>query len=152
MRSPWKPAHLGPSPCSRVSIGRGLSSPFFHPATPGPLGVALSGAAFGREQQLGLRTQDIPRGLIYPVCFHNCVCLPPDFKDIQHKDLSPWNRASPAFRRTLGYDDFLSVMQGIANELAALLQAVPAWRQDFPIHLPATAGGIRRVAMEVPRL
>jgi TIR domain len=105
-----------------------------------------------RERQLGLRTQAIPGGLIYPVCFHNCASLPTDFRDIQHKDLSPWNLAYPAFRDSTPYGDFLSVMQGIANELAALIQSVPAWQDDFPILLPETAEGIRKVAMEVPRL
>ena len=105
-----------------------------------------------REAQLGLRTQAATRGLIYPVCFFDGDCFPPDAKDIQHKDLSTWSRASSAFRRREAYDDFESVVQGVALELAALLATIPAWREDFPILLPETAEGITRVAMEVPRL
>jgi len=105
-----------------------------------------------REHQLGLRTQGKTRGLIYPVCFSDGDCFPPDAKDIQHKDLRSWNRASPAFQRTEDYHDFLSVMQGVAAELASLLRTVPAWQEDFPILLPETAEGITRVAMEIPRL
>ena len=105
-----------------------------------------------REQQLGLRTQGNTRGLIYPVCFSNGDCFPPDVKDIQYRDLRRWNRASPAFRRTVSYDRFLSEMQVIAEELAGLLLTVPAWREDFPILLPETAEGITRVVMGVPRL
>jgi len=105
-----------------------------------------------REKQLGLRTHAATRGLIYPVCFSDGDCFPPDVQDIQHKDLRAWNRASPAFERTEAYHDFLSVMQGVAIELAALLKTVPAWQEDFPMLLPETAEGITRVAMEVPRL
>ncbi|HBL30847.1 MAG TPA: hypothetical protein DD490_28765 [Acidobacteria bacterium] len=105
-----------------------------------------------REQQLGLRTQGRTRGLIYPICFHDGDCFPPDAKDIQHKDLSRWNRASPSFRRTVGYDKFLSEVQIIAEELAGLLQTVPAWQEDFPILLPETTEGIERFVMGVPRL
>ncbi len=105
-----------------------------------------------RENQLGLRTQGSVRGLIYPICFFDGDSFPPDAKDIQHRDLRSWNRASPAFQRTAAYDEFISVMQNIAEELAALLRTVPDWREDFPILLPDTAEGITRVAMEVPRL
>lgn len=105
-----------------------------------------------REQQLGLRTQGHTRGLIYPVCFSDGDCFPADCKNIQYRDLSRWNRASPAFRKTLAYDRFISEMQVIAGELAILLESVPAWQEDFPILLPETAEGIERVAMGVPRL
>lgn len=89
-----------------------------------------------REIGLGLRTPAVPGGLLYPVCFHDGEHFSQDARDIQHKDLRKWNRASPAFPQTADYHDFIGEMQIIALEIAALIASAPAWRSDFPILTP----------------
>jgi hypothetical protein len=104
-----------------------------------------------REQKLGYRTLANPHSrLVYPVCFHDGEHFPEEVQRIQHRDLRPWNRASPAFQQTTDYHQFIGEMQTVANEVAQLISAAPVWQADFPVVLPP--GLDEPVTQEVPRL
>lgn len=89
-----------------------------------------------REKKLGFRTEDNPRGLIYPVKFFDGELFPDKAKRTQQIDLVEWNNPHTSFRDTNRYDRFINTMQQIAKELAELISFVPPWQKDFQVIIP----------------
>jgi hypothetical protein len=107
-----------------------------------------------REKILGYRTLENPRGLVYPVCFHDGEHFPEAVKKIQYRDLKRFNRATPAFAQTADYYQFVGEMQTVADEIAHLISVAPAWQPTFPVVLPPSAelAAAAPLTLEVPRL
>ncbi|OBJ86613.1 TIR domain-containing protein [Mycobacterium asiaticum] len=91
-----------------------------------------------RERQLGLRTEEQPRGLVYPVVYRDGVSFPEQAKQIftGKGDLSRWAYPSPIFEKTAEYVKFYKAMRVIAEELAGWLTVAPEWQPDWPVVRP----------------
>jgi hypothetical protein len=85
-----------------------------------------------RERQLGLRTPEAPRGLIYPVVFWDGSFFPSHVNTIQWRNVSKWANPYPAFSQTASYSEFLNEVQHICTELSQLIAACPPFRDDWP--------------------
>jgi len=87
-----------------------------------------------RERMLGLRTEEKPWGLVYPVIFSDGEHFHPDACVTQaRKDLSPWAIPHKVFERSVEYVEFHRHMGRIAVELAQLIHDVPQWDPEFPV-------------------
>lgn len=101
-----------------------------------------------RERLLGLRTEQKPGGLIYPVVIYDGEHFPKDARNTQQKDLSDWNFRYPHFRDNPAYLDFDKQMQMLVKELAHMIRRAPAW-QDWPASTPVAN---EQVVVKLPRL
>jgi hypothetical protein len=101
-----------------------------------------------RERLLGLRTEQRPEGLVFPVTFADGEHFPQEARDTQPKDLRKWNIPHPVFRETVDYVEFDKQVQLLVNELARMIQRAPAW-QDWPVVTPVAD---ERVVVKLPRL
>jgi hypothetical protein len=90
-----------------------------------------------REQLLGMGEIDRPYGLVYPVVFSDGTTFPEIARATQSRNLTEWNYPRPQFCQATTYLDFEREMQRIAEELALLLPRAPAYRDDWPVVLPA---------------
>ena len=86
-----------------------------------------------REQELGLRSDHNPLGLIYAVLYAGAEYLPPDVRAIQYRDLSRWNAPYPVFQKTTRFLEFDSQMQLLCQELSKMIQSAPAWQATWPV-------------------
>ncbi len=86
-----------------------------------------------RERTLGLRTEDNPSGLIYPVKFFDGEHFPADARRMQLRDLSSWNYPVPAFCHTLAFVEFIAEVQKVSRELAEMISHAPPWQRDWPV-------------------
>ena len=59
-----------------------------------------------REQLLGLRTEQRPEGLVFPVVFFDGEHFPEEARQVQYRDLRKWNSPHPGFRETVHYVEF----------------------------------------------
>jgi TIR domain len=89
-----------------------------------------------REEILGLATEESPLGLVFPIIFADGECFPHDAKVTQYIDLHKWNQPQPQFKKTKDYLKLTQKVQGIAEELARLIDKAPAWEANWPIILP----------------
>lgn len=86
-----------------------------------------------RERLCNFRTPDDPRGLIYPVLFHDGEHLPQYMNDIERQDLRDWASAAPNFDQTPDYFAFEAKMKEIAGEIGRLVTDVaPDWDSGWP--------------------
>ena len=95
-----------------------------------------------REQLLGMRTVQNPRGLVYPVIYLDGQNLPAEARAIfQHSaaDLSKWALPMPQFRETREYVPFYQAMRQVAQELRDLLPQAPPWQEGWPVVTPSGA-------------
>lgn len=90
-------------------------------------------AMLQREQQLGLRSDQNPSGLIYAVLYNGAEYLPPDVRAIQYRDLSKWNAPYPVFQETTRFLEFDSQMQLLCQELSKMIQSAPPWQASWPV-------------------
>lgn len=102
-----------------------------------------------RERELGMRTDENPEGLIFPVRFNDGEHFPEDIRAIQDLDLRRLNIPGEAFRRTERYVDLIDKIQEFTQLLAGKLDAAPPWRDGWPVEMP-DGGGPPEVAL--PRL
>jgi hypothetical protein len=103
-----------------------------------------------RERLLGLRTEERPDGLIFPVVFFDGEHFPQEALQVQYRDLSKWNTPHPVFRDTADYVEFDKQVQLLVNELAVMIRRAPEW-QDWPVVTPDAPGADERV-VKLPRL
>jgi hypothetical protein len=101
-----------------------------------------------REQRLGMRTPQNPRGLIYPVVFFDSEALPLDAQAITRCDLRQWSYVTPGFSRSAKYSGFIREMQRVAEELAVRLGDAPPWQPDWPVVEPPPPS---EPVMDLPR-
>ena len=101
-----------------------------------------------RERLLGLRTEQQPEGLIYPVVFFDGEHFPEEARNTQQADLRDWNYPYPHFRDQPAYLDFDKQMQLLVKELAGMIGRAPAW-QDWPVITPIAN---EQVVVKLPRL
>jgi hypothetical protein len=93
-----------------------------------------------REQLLGMRTVQNPRGLVYPVIYLDGKNLPPEAQAIFRNstaDLSEWAVPMPQFRETREYLPFYQAMRQVARELRDLLPQAPPWQEGWPVVTPS---------------
>lgn len=101
-----------------------------------------------RERLLGLRTEQEPDGLIYPVVFYDGEHFPEEARNIQQRNLSNWNIPYPVFRETVEFVGFDRQIQMLVQELARMIGRAPAW-QDWPVIAPGVS---EQVVVKQPRL
>jgi len=107
-----------------------------------------------REQLLGMRTVDDPRGLIYPIIYVDGANLPEEALTIYSNstaNLSDWAVPMPQFKDTPGFVLFYVAMRGVANELRDLLPQAPPWQKDWPVVTP-DENGSRKPPSVKPRM
>ena len=103
-----------------------------------------------RERLLGLRTEERPDGLIFPVVYFDGEHFPQEARQVQSRDLSKWNTPYPVFRDTADYVEFDRQVQMLVNELAGMIRRAPEW-EDWPVVTPDAPGADERV-VKLPRL
>lgn len=101
-----------------------------------------------RERLLGMRTQQQPEGLTYPVVFADGEHFPQEARDVQSQDLRDWNIPHPVFKETTAYVEFDKQVQSLVKGLAKTINRAPAW-QDWPVVTPAAK---QQVIVKLPRL
>ncbi|HEX3782164.1 MAG TPA: toll/interleukin-1 receptor domain-containing protein [Pseudonocardiaceae bacterium] len=89
-----------------------------------------------REEAIGLGTVERPHGLIHPVVYSDWDNFPAEAKMLQCRDMKPWARPQPQFRRTELYLDFYADMQAFAGHLAKIIDVAPDWCADWPVVRP----------------
>jgi len=90
-----------------------------------------------REALLGLFSDDHTQGLVYPVRYADGDYFHPEARlTLCRKDFSHLNYPYKIFVDTPKYIEFDELVKGIATDLVARLDTVPAWRADFPIVEP----------------
>jgi hypothetical protein len=98
------------------------------------------GAEFGtmqeREKLLGLRTQQDPSSLIYPVYFSNRESFPPEVQTRQGKDLSKFAWTYSAFKDTKDYGDFQATIKEVCQGLSEMIRKAPIWDKNWPVVRP----------------
>jgi TIR domain len=85
-----------------------------------------------REAAVGLRTEDHPHGLIYPVVFWDGEFFPEHARTIQQRNLSRWADPYPTFSQTVAYSEFLATIRTICQEIAGLILAAPMFDPAWP--------------------
>lgn len=89
-----------------------------------------------REKALNLCTPENPKGLVYPVVFHDGEHFHPSAKNIQAVSLKKWNCPDPVFKESTLYIDFVIAMQKVATEISEMILSSPPWQSGWPIVLP----------------
>ncbi|CAN7700448.1 toll/interleukin-1 receptor domain-containing protein [Mesorhizobium sp. LjRoot246] len=90
-----------------------------------------------REQHLGLFSDEMTLGLVYPLRYADGKYYHPDAQlTLCRKDFSELNYPSEVFRESTQYLKFDALVQAVARELVDRLEAVPPWQEDFPIIEP----------------
>lgn len=93
-----------------------------------------------REQLLGMRTVENPRGLVYPVIYADGTNLTEAARAIFSRstaNLSDWAVPMPQFSETPDFVPFYRAMQNVARELRELLRQAPPWQEGWPVATPA---------------
>lgn len=111
--------------------------------------VAELHTMLAREKTLSMRTDEEPRGLVFPVKFNDGQYFPRDVHNIQHRDFSPWAFTAASFRQSPKFLEFQDQIKQFADYIASRLDDVPPWRPDFPVETPVAEGGH---TVSLPRL
>jgi len=88
-----------------------------------------------RERLVGLRSDETPSGLIYPVKFSDGEHFPEIAKNTQYKNLEKWNSKYESFKQTVHIIELEREMQNVCDEIAKTLKRCPSW-QDWPVITP----------------
>ncbi len=102
-----------------------------------------------RERVLGMRTEDNPGGLVYPVRFNDGEYFDEDVRGMQMRDFGRWNVPQRSYAGTPEYVDFVREIQAVAQELAQLLLQTPPWSEGWPVETPPP---LAPAAVPLPRL
>jgi hypothetical protein len=102
-----------------------------------------------RERLLGLRTEERPQELIFPVKFNDGRHFAESVKTIQAVDMSAWNQPWEAYSQTPAYIEFSQAVEGFAERLSEVLDSAPEWDPDWPTEMPKTSTSYD---IELPRL
>ena len=89
-----------------------------------------------RERVLGLQSDNMPWGLVYPICYVKKDFLRSEYEKKQRKDLHRWNTPDLIFQATPEYVAFDREMQELCQELASMIGKAPRWKADWPILEP----------------
>ena len=89
-----------------------------------------------RERSLGMRTDDNPGGLVFPVRFNDGEHFPAETLGIEHLDVAGLNLPAPAFANTERYLDLIVKVQEFTELLAQKLQTAPPWQDGWPVEMP----------------
>lgn len=84
-------------------------------------------------------TTELPR-LVYPLRFHDGDLFPPEARDTQWRDMSPYTDYRLSYRETAGYRAFMDEVKVIAGDLATILAAAPPWEPGWPVVRPEPQG------------
>lgn len=90
-----------------------------------------------RQELLGFGTETNPRGLVFPVIFHDGKNFPIDASVIQSAtSLKKYNYPAPVFKQAPDYLKFIKEMQNIADELSNMILSAPEWQPNWPVVMP----------------
>jgi hypothetical protein len=93
-----------------------------------------------REHSVGMTSPEAPNGLIFPLVYSDGESFPESARERQSRSVKDWGYPYPQFASSLAYLDFHDEMKSVAAELGAQLEAVPAWREGWPIERPRPVG------------
>jgi hypothetical protein len=97
-----------------------------------------------RERLLGLFSGELTQGLVYPVRYADGEYFHADaLLTLCRKDFSRHNYPDDVFRLSAKYLEFDDLVRDMAADLVARLQAIPPWRNDFPIVEPPPLGPVQ---------
>jgi TIR domain len=123
-----------------------LSPPYFR----SPWCLAEWQTMRSREQLVGLRTRNNPRGLIHAISYADGQHFSDDAKQTQWREMNQWAIPVPVFRETREFVVFYQEMRKMAGELAKQIERVPAWSETWPVVLPPVVAAEPRPVL--PRL
>jgi len=89
-----------------------------------------------REKVLGLRTQERPSGLIYPVMFSGKEFFPNTVLTMQMKDLRQFAATYPAFKNSSMYGSFQKAIREVCEDLSKMILEAPPWDKNWPVVIP----------------
>jgi hypothetical protein len=84
-----------------------------------------------RERQLAYRTAARPDGLVVPIKVFDGIHFPPPVQQIQSFDLRDYWIEGPAFRTSLLYVEFQTLLKQLAADVAVAISRAPAWHESF---------------------
>ncbi len=86
-----------------------------------------------RERQLGYRTEQNPRGLIFPVIVHDGEHFPDKIKGMKIKffDCRGFALVGKAFKDSDGYLEFQIQMKNWTRRIAKVINEVPPWGENW---------------------
>ncbi len=94
-------------------------------------GACGSSRACSRARRLGFRTEERPRGLVFPVLYSNGVRQ--DLAGIEFRDLRKYNVQVASYRDTPQFPFLVREIQGFSSLLLNTLAEAPPWQDDWPI-------------------
>lgn len=106
-----------------------------------------------REEALGFRTEDNPKGLILPLRFQDGEHFPDSARRMSDIDVSDWTVPDPSYAKSAEIADLHRAIGRIAKSLATILQHVPQAREDWPsVELDPAGHPLSTPRMKLTRL
>lgn len=86
-----------------------------------------------REDRLGLRPNDQPPCLIWPVLVQSIEGnkIPPLIHEIQLKDYSPYKFVGEGFKTDRAYFNFQQTLRKDCRTISQIIEHAPAWRKEW---------------------
>lgn len=84
-----------------------------------------------REQSLGWRSVEEPRGLIIPVCLFDGEHFPPTASEIQYRAFQRFVRLGEGFKSSERYVELQEAIEALAGEVAEVVRRSPRWRSEW---------------------
>jgi hypothetical protein len=106
----------------------------------------------GREKELGLRTDENPRGLVIPAIIHDGDTFPKSLSHIEHFGIQRLFNVRMAHdgRRAEKLDEIITTQ---AEAIAKAIEAAPPWRKKWPVQAAqAFRGALSTTAPSQTRL
>ena len=89
-----------------------------------------------RERVVGMGSEEDPRGLILPVVYSDSMNFPTYVSERVTRDFKAWAVPFQHYQHSPKYLEFYEALKEFAVELAELLESVPQWQPDWPVHTP----------------
>jgi TIR domain len=86
-----------------------------------------------REAVLGLRTDERPQALVYPVLYSDSDNFPEEAKNLSRWDFKKLSTPEPVFQESKDWVLFHHKVTELAEDLVELLKEVPEWQPDWPV-------------------
>jgi len=92
-----------------------------------------------REKQLGLRTSDNPKGIVYPIIYADGTSFPDEAKRTQYRrDFKQFAYPYEVFKHSERYLHFHDQVSNMAEELVERMKTVPKWDSSWESVRPDT--------------
>lgn len=84
-----------------------------------------------REQQLGYRTLENPRGLIIPVTVFDGECFPQFAQEIEYLDCKEYLRVGEGYKKTEKYVEFQDLLSEWTIDVSKAINNAPTWSSQW---------------------